>query len=112
MIPVPEMTAVEIVFGGTKHMPKHEDIPEEFKDFNRLTKWNAIVERWFFRGLPPDTELIPKEGVDPKKALRAIGAILGSFEPKHEHKVAACAYLLSEWFHDVRIPAGKGDRHE
>ena len=28
----------------------------------------------------------------------AIAAILASFEPKHEHKEAGAAYLLSQWF--------------
>jgi len=24
-----------------------------------------------------------------------------SFNPSHEHKVAACTYLMSEWFEDA-----------
>lgn len=42
--------------------------------------------------------LTAKPGVDAHKALRAIKAVLGSYEPKHEHKEAACAFMLSEWF--------------
>jgi len=42
--------------------------------------------------------LTPKDGVDVKKAMRALKAALGSFEPKHEHKMAAVGYMLSQWF--------------
>jgi hypothetical protein len=43
----------------------------------------------------------PREGVDPEKAFRAIKATLGSFAPKHQHKEAAVAYMLSCWFAKV-----------
>jgi hypothetical protein len=46
-------------------------------------------------------EIKPKEGVDVDKALRHIQAIMRSYQPKHEHKEAAVAYLLSQWFDDV-----------
>ena len=38
------------------------------------------------------------KGVDFKQAHAHISVILGSFEPKHEHKIAGCAYLESMWF--------------
>lgn len=42
------------------------------------------------------------KGVDFKQAHAHISVILGSFEPKHEHKhehkIAGCAYLASMWF--------------
>ena len=43
-----------------------------------------------------------KDGVDNKKAMAAISAILRSFDPKHEHKEAGVAYLFSEWFEEVK----------
>lgn len=30
--------------------------------------------------------------------LGKIQAIMRSFEPKHEHKIAACAFLFELWF--------------
>lgn len=105
MIPVPEVTQVDLAFGNTKHLPAMKDIPEEFR--RGSTKWNHITSRWFFSGLPKETEFKPKPGVDANKALRAVGAILVSFEPKHEHKDAGVSFLLSEWFEDIKLPEEK-----
>ena len=38
---------------------------------------------------------------DTNKAIRHLKAILVSYDPKHEHKEAGVAFLLSEWFEDV-----------
>lgn len=69
-------------------------------------KWIDFQSRWFFRGLPATTEILVKEGIDPKVALRHLGAIQGSFAPKHEHKESAVAYLASQWFNDVEYGDG------
>lgn len=37
-------------------------------------------------------------GVNFKQAHAHIKVVLGSFEPKHERKIAGCAYLASMWF--------------
>jgi hypothetical protein len=71
---------------------------------DRGRKWVEIQQRWFFHGLPEDTRFDPRKGIATPRALRHLGAIQGSFEPKHEHKEAAVAYLLSRWFTDVRVP--------
>lgn len=55
----------------------------------------------FYRGLSNKTEFHGKEGIDGKAALLHVREILQSFEPQHEHKTAACAYLMSLWFDDV-----------
>lgn len=101
MLPV-EVSNVELAFGGSIRtlMPKYQEVPEEFKKFHG-NKWIAVVDEWFFRGLSDNAEFKPKKGIDQSKALRHISAIMRSWEPKHEHKIAACAYLLSEWFDDV-----------
>lgn len=99
MRPVPEMSNADVSFGNIKHMPSYADIPSAFKQPNG-TPFNAIASTWFFSGFVAagGNRLTAKPGVDRDKALRAVRAILGSFEPKHEYKEAACAYLLSEWF--------------
>jgi hypothetical protein len=98
MIPVPELNDVDLAFGNIKHMPKYDSVPEEFHRMNN--PYVRFVSEWFALGRTKDDmdRLIAKEGVDKVKALRAIKAILGSWEPKHEHKEAGCAYLLSQWF--------------
>lgn len=104
VLEIPEVTDLDIAWGSgaLKWMPAWEDIPEEFRNMNCNTEWNEITRQWFYSGLPRSTKFVPKDGVDPEKALRAIKATLGSFEPKHEHKEAAVAYMLSCWFEKVR----------
>mgnify|MGYP001231120150 CR=1 FL=1 len=76
-------------------MPAYKDIPDKYKHGN--TPANDFVGTWFFSGLN-DPKFYPREGVDADKALRHLSCILRSFEPKHEHKTAAVAFLLDEWF--------------
>ena len=105
MRPVPDVTRADVAFGKIDHMPRYEDVPDEFCRRGG-TPFNDAVSHWFFSGaksIPNGVEIggkqfIAKDGVEAGKALAAIRAILGSWEPKHENKEAACAYLLSEWF--------------
>lgn len=105
MLAIPELDGPSVVFGDIKHMPKYDTIPADFKRHNGNAYVKA-VSSWFFSGGKRDgdaiiidgVKFVPKAGVDSNKALRAIKAVLGSFEPKHEHKEAACAFMLSEWF--------------
>ena len=103
MIAIQDVDGRSMAFSGDmkKLLPAWDDIPTDFKDWNN--KWSRIIAQWFFRGLDGAT-FMPKKGVDQKKALAHIQAILQSWEPKHEHKTAGCAYLLSEWFDDVKLP--------
>lgn len=96
------VTGLEMAFGPEggikKLLPPMSEIPEEFKrDHN---PWCSVVSRWFFGGLTKEevAAWAPKEDIDKDMALRHVKAALGSFEPKHEHKEAGCAYLLSLWF--------------
>lgn len=102
MFPIKEKSQVEMAFPTRVDdmMPEYKDIPKEFKDQNVRGKWNKVVSDWFFKGLK-NAKWKPNPGVDTEKALRHIGYILGSWEPKHEHKEAGVAFLLNEWFEDV-----------
>ncbi len=84
----------------SKMMPVWEDIPKEFRVHNN-TEWEEIVSQWFHKGLPEGVLFYPKVGIDGEMAFRHIKTILGSFQPKHEHKMAAVAFLMSEWFEKV-----------
>ena len=104
MFPIHEVTDAEMAFPANvlEFMPKMEDISEEFKGFGSARDPIEVkfISDWFFRGLKT-CELIPREGVDAKKAFRHLSMIMRSYEPKHEHKEAACAFLVREWFSDV-----------
>ena len=95
MRPIPEIKNKH--FGKIDHIPAWEEIPKEFKHGH--TKWNQLFSEMFYNGLA-ELRLAPKQGVDTQKAMAAIRSIMRSWEPKHEHKEAACAYLFSEWFDD------------
>ena len=85
------------------YLPAEKDIPEEFWDGRASPpgEWTHIVNTWFTRGLNPDVKFSAKEGIDARKAFRHCAAIMGSFQPKHEHKIAGVAYLLSEFFEKI-----------
>jgi hypothetical protein len=104
ILEVPAVTDLDVAFGANAltWMPAWDEIPTEFRNMNAGTEQNKIVRRWFFAGLPAGTKFIEREGIDGKAALRAIKATMGSFALKHEHKEAACAYMLSCWFTDVK----------
>jgi hypothetical protein len=105
-ITVQEVTGLDLAFGGDmkKLLPAYNDIPEEFR--RGRTKWNKVVSDWFFFGLK-NANWVPKDGVDQNKALSHVKAIMGSWDPSHEHKEAGCAYLLSEFFNDVKYERAK-----
>lgn len=92
-----EVSQVDMAFGAagnlSKYLPDMKEIPE-----NIDRKWMKLTSKWFFRGLNGD--FVPKDGIDKNVALRHLKTILGSFEPKHQHKEAGVAYLMSLWFSD------------
>jgi hypothetical protein len=103
------LTALDVAFGGAAHgmrelLPPYESIPKEFR--NNRTEWNRLFSDWFYRGLS-SLELEPKEGIDKHAALAHIRAVMSSFEPKHEHKEAGVAFLLSQWFTNPKWTAKK-----
>ena len=104
MYAIKDVSEMDMVFGcsAMELMPGYDEIPEEFKRGD--TKWNKLVTEWFSYGLKK-LKITPKDGVDKDKALRHLKTILGSREPKHEHKEAGAAFLMSEWFVDAEWEA-------
>lgn len=95
-----EVSDIDLAFPAhaLKLMPPMAKIPEAFHRGN--TVWNKLANDWFFKGLEePSFHMAP--GVDGNQAHRHLSVILGSYEPKHEHKEAAIAYLASLWFTKV-----------
>ena len=102
-----EVDGLALAFGGNiaDLMPAYTTVPDEFK--SRGNKWVQFQQDWFFYGLA-DVKWKPKKGIDKDRALRHLKAIQASWEPKHEHKEAAVAYLASLWFDDVKYRRAKG----
>lgn len=103
--PIPDVTRLGLAFGKIDHMPRYDAVPDNFKRMN--DPYASFISSWFFSGIsqPELARLRPREGVNQSKALAAIGTIMRSFEPKHEHKEAGCAFLLHAWFELVALGA-------
>ena len=91
------ITKPEQAFGCTRLLPDYDQVPEEFKQGNAYTRLVSCM----FSGDPvPDGEVIFRPGfTDPdaaKALLNAVQAHLRSFSPKHEHKIAGVAYMISQ----------------
>ena len=82
-------------------LPLWDDISDKYKDERHPLQ--EIASRWFFEGAH-EYVFTPREGVDANKALRMIAACMGSYEPKHQHKMAGIAYMLDEFFENVGVP--------
>lgn len=90
---------LEMAFATIRCLPKWEDIPAEFKkDIYDGTIYNRMVDAWFTGSALPQGEVSFNPGFrhDGKALQRFITAHLRSFAPKHEHKIAGLAYLLSQ----------------
>jgi hypothetical protein len=103
IFPANDITGLDLAFGRIENLlPPMSEIPEEFRKYHG-NKWCDIAARWFYQGLKGAT-FKAKEGVDQGKALAHVQCVLGSWEPKHEHKMAGVGYLLSQFFDDITIP--------
>lgn len=75
--------------------------PETVQDVHL---YDDLVSSWFFRGLSK-FEPVPREGIDPRTALRHINCVLHSYQPQHQHKTAAVQFLLDKWFSSIEWSA-------
>ena len=83
-------------------IPVWEEIPSEYKDENH--PYSKLAARIFFGQAKEEfIDLEPRDGIDTTKAVRMIKAALGSFEPKHEHKIAGVAYLFDTFFEKCEL---------
>lgn len=78
-----------------KLLPEWSAIPAEFRE--QQSPWCHIAAN-AFSGVNSKVEIALRPGIDRNLATRHLRACMGSYEPKHEHKIAGVAYLLSLWF--------------
>jgi hypothetical protein len=90
-------TNLDCAFGADlKDYPPYDAIPEEFR--RGYTPANKVVSTLFYKGGSLDQfGLRLKAGVDRSAFYGALKSMLCSFAPKHEHKEAACAWLVAEY---------------
>jgi hypothetical protein len=100
------VTGLDMVFGVNavkEFMPPMASIPDIVEG------WRRFQMEWFYGGLK-DAKVTPKPGIDKGEALAHLKSIQSSFEPKHEHKVAAVAYLASRWFERAEWTGADGQK--
>lgn len=100
-----EVDPIALAFSAeVKHlMPPTSDLNAAKRE------WEGIAESWFMVGLGDEVEFHSKDGIDAEHAANHCLAILRSFEPKHQEKIAAVAVLLEAWFDSItgwQNPAG------
>lgn len=96
MFEVKPVTGFDLAFGPT-NVRDFMPLLSETKDYPRKAECEEMAQRVFFEGAD-SSSWVAREGVDKGAALAHFAAVLRSFEPKHEHKIAACGYMLSQWF--------------
>ena len=95
-----QVSEANMAFGGNIKtlMPPNSEMAEYRKDWFSGKTWGFnLFNDMFYRGLTK-LSLHPKEGIDSAAAFKHIRSIMVSWEPSHEDKTAACAYLFEHWF--------------
>ena len=90
------ITEPEVVFGTMRLLPNRESIPEQFYSRNVYTD---TVDALFFGSPLPKGEVTFLPSFEDLAVIeninRAVRAHLASFGPKHQHKIAGIAYMMS-----------------
>ena len=86
------ITPVEMAFSTTRLLPAMEDIPKEFLKGNVYIR---LVNALFYGQTLPEGDIEMREGFSFEALNRAVRAHLQSWSPKHEHKMAGVAYMMS-----------------
>lgn len=98
--PFAPVTKADEVFGG---IPNYDEVlktcPDEFRHNWQDSPWCDVVEHMFFHGVKPEEQdqfqirAASQKECDMKMSY--FRTWLGSFQPKHEDKIAVCGWLLS-----------------
>jgi hypothetical protein len=96
--PIPDFDKVSVAFGATRKDYLTREQLGDWYDMNQRTPFHEAVSGLFYKGGKlADYGLTFKPGVDPAKAMGAIRALLGSWDPPHEIKVGTVAVALANW---------------
>lgn len=108
---VRKVTDADLVFPASVRdwLPPYDSVPAEFK--RRDNPFVQFVKEWFFRGIDlKEWALERLPGISDDEAQerwKQVQCCLGSWEPKHEHKEAGCAYMLSRFLKEPRRIEGE-----
>ncbi len=99
---IDSITQLDFAFSTDRFLPPEDKIPQEFWSGNAYVR---LTEAMMYGEPMPPGEVTFNEGFRPDgPALqRCIMAHLRSFNPKHEHKIAGVAYMISKITHITPI---------
>mgnify|MGYP001076967175 CR=1 FL=1 len=63
--------------------------------------WSNVAASLMWGGSAAILSALPKAGIDKERALLHVGAVLLAVDLTVEHREAAAAFLLSEWFESI-----------
>lgn len=81
-------------------------LPKSVPDIYRQASnpWHQAAQRAYRFGFGPTPALQTREGINPLRALRHLGAIMAS-PVEEQHKIPALAALMADWFICIHWPA-------
>lgn len=96
--PVPNFDGPSVAFGARgKDYLTREQLGDWY-DMNARTPFHNAVSGLFFKGGKlADYGLTFKPEIDQEKAMKALRALLSSWDPKHEIKHCTVAVALANW---------------
>lgn len=89
----------ETIWGTTRFLPAWDTIPKCFvREMYGPNLYSKFIDAWYSGSPLPDVTVEFNSGfeLDGKALKRFIMAHLNTFIPDHDHKIAGCAYLLSQ----------------
>ena len=102
--PLPSPTNVDFAFPTYDTDARLLEMAQEQGFANLKNPYNELVSKIFFEGCGG---LETKEGIPEEyfnKVFDYFKCLIRSWAPKHEHKMAVCAFLLSEIAEPTHIP--------
>ena len=108
--PLPTPTMADFAFPTYDTDARLLDMAREYGFDKRSNPYNELFTRVFFEGCGGFEK---KQGIEEeyyKKVLLYFKCLARSFAPKHEHKTAVCAFLLSEIFEPTHIPKDEQEK--
>lgn len=91
----PEVSGIDTAFPTFRTIPELLEEAEKRGFYNDNNPYCRLFSKLFFNG----GKVVFKKDLDPdfqKRGWSYCRSFMGSFEPKHEHKEAICAMLMSE----------------
>lgn len=88
----PEISGADMAFGGYPQKWFKTVLKEAKEKGFGMNNCDRSAKLFYSGGSVNVNKTLDKEYAT--KGLRALKAVVGSFEPKHEHKMAVCEYII------------------